>query len=107
MNSNSDDRSQNAHPLAAIPGISPASLAALKQRWIETAEQVIALAATPQGQDGLKTLLACSDQQWGELLAKLKEAVGTESAARLEQPSPGGALGVVLTEEQKKRFGLK
>ena len=95
------------HPLAEIPELSPDTVCALKGQWIETAEQVLALSASEEGQEGLKTLLGLDDTGLGELLDQLAEIVGPDVSSQLRQPTPGGPCGVILTDEQRRRFGVK
>jgi hypothetical protein len=94
------------HPLAAVPGLLSAALAALTSRWISTAEEVLALAASAQGREGLRKLLGFDDPQLDALLDVLAREVGSEAAARLSAGVPGGQLGLALTPEQKRRFGI-
>jgi hypothetical protein len=105
MSPNADARPAGGdRPLTALPGIDPTAVAALKLHWIETAEQVLATAATAEGRAGLKALLSFDDASLEALLATLTAAVGPEVAKRLQQAVPGGARGLVLSEEQRKRF---
>jgi hypothetical protein len=71
---------------------------------VETAEEVLALSATPEGRAGLRALLAFNDQQLKTLLEALRAQVGVAEANRLERATPGGARGVILSEEEKRRF---
>jgi len=92
------------HPLAAIGGVSPLVVRALKGRWVETAEEVLALSATPEGRTGLGALLCFDGRQLQTLLDTLRAEVGAAEASRLERATPGGARGVILSEEEKGRF---
>jgi hypothetical protein len=107
METNSDKQPDSPHPLSEIPGVPPAFVQALKAHWIETAEQVLALFGTKEGRAGLQALLVCHVDELETLLSTLSDVVGPEEAARLLQPTPGLALGLVLSDEQKKQVGLK
>jgi len=107
MHKKPDTSPGGQHPLADIPQFPAASAAVLRKHWIETAEQALAASATAEGREGLKTLLACDESALETLLAALRKVVGPEEAQRLSQPLPGGACGVVLTEEQKRRHGAQ
>ncbi|HUW33975.1 MAG TPA: hypothetical protein VM223_20390 [Planctomycetota bacterium] len=89
------------HRLSAIPGLSPEAVAALKTRWLETAEQVLAASATQAGREGLKSLLKTDEAGLQVFLDRLAEAVGPEEARRLRTPKPGGKLGALRREEDK------
>ncbi len=93
-----------SHPLAGIQGVSPSVVRALKGHWVESAEEVFALSATPEGRAGLKALLSFNDRQLKTLLDALRAEVGAAEAKRLERAAPGGAGGVILSEEDKRRF---
>jgi hypothetical protein len=95
------------HPLEGIPSFSPQTIQLLKQKWIETAEQVLALSGTTEGRDGLRNLLGLDEAGLNDLLAKLSDVVGNEAAPALRTATPGGALGAILTDEQKQKFGMK
>jgi hypothetical protein len=90
--------------LAAIRGVPPPVVQALKGRWVATAEEVLAMSATPEGGAGLRALLSFDDQQLQTLLDTLRAEVGALEAKRLERATPGGARGVILSEEEKRRF---
>jgi hypothetical protein len=107
MSSEPEPRATESHALAALAGVPAPALAALKQQWIETAEQVLALAASPIGRRHLQQLLQYDESQLESLLAALRQAVGPEAAARFLAPQPGGSLGLALTEEQQERFGIR
>ena len=96
-----------SHPLAAIASVSTSVVAGLKSQWIETAEQVLAVAASPQGREGLKKLLSFDDRQLEGLLSTLTDVVRPEHAASPSIGRQAGSLGLVLTKDQKKRFGIK
>ena len=96
------EAARSTHPLDQLEGLSAEAVASLRGRWIETAEQLVALAASEDGRAGLKELLDLDDDALGELVARAKALVGSEGTARLSQATPGGTLGVVLTDEQKR-----
>jgi len=96
-----DENEQTQHPLSALPGLSPEAVAALKSRWLETAEQVLAASATQAGRDGLKSLLKTDDAGLQAFLDRLAEAVGPDEARRLRTPKPGGKLGALRPHEDK------
>ena len=103
MNTNGDEECRREHPLAEVAGLAPETVAALKKHWLGTAEQALAGAATPEGRAGLKRLLGFDEAQLEGLLATLTAAVGSEAAARLRQPAPGGSRGMILNPEQQQR----
>ena len=102
-----DTASNRPHPLADVSGLPAAWQAAFRRQWIESAEQVIGMAATPEGREGLQALLTCGGRELDDLLAELQTVVGPEAAQRLRQATPGGARGLRLTAEQKKRWGVE
>jgi len=102
-----DPSAERQYLLAELPQLSPISVASLKQHWIETAAQLLAASATPEGRAGLKVLIGCDDPALNSLLAELENLVGPQEALRLAQATPGGALGATLTEEQRRRAGLQ
>ena len=95
-----------SHPLAAIGGISSVVVATLKQRWVDTAEEALAMSSTPEGRAGLRALLSFDDLQLQTLLHVLRSEVGVAEANRLERATPGGARGVILGDDEKRRFKL-
>jgi hypothetical protein len=94
------------HILETVPGLPPESVATLRKQWIETAEQVLAICSTAKGRAGLQHLLGLDEEGLAAFLSNLRGAVGEEVASRLSRPSAGGASGAVLTDEQKRRFGM-
>jgi len=100
-------KSDDAHALEGVPDLPPAWIGALKGRWITTAEQVLATAASTEGRRGLEEALGLGADGMHQLLDRLAQVVGEAKAAQLLQPSAGGALGAMLTDDQKKQFGTK
>ena len=107
MNEDKKHQPAASHPLSAVTSVPTSVVAALKSQWIETAEQVLALAASPQGREGLKKLLSFDVRQLEGLLSTLTDVVGPEQSTGPSIGMQAGSLGLVLTEEQKKRFGIK
>jgi len=65
----------------------------LRERWIETVEQFLSIAATPRGAEGIRALLGLDEQAFGALL----ERVRCLHPHAMESPvSPGGTLGLRL-----------
>lgn len=95
---------QHVHPLTTISEVSDTIRAKLKPFWIESAEQVIAAAATPAGRAGLQRLLEIDEQGLAILLQLLSQSVGDGAAQHLSHPAPGGVMGLVLTEEQRAKL---
>jgi len=101
------DAGGSSRPIEQLPGLSPDAIASLKVRWIHTVEQLLALASSKSGRAGLRSLCQVDDKALDALLAKGAALVGQEAAARLAKGTPGGPLGMELTEEQKRQFGVK
>lgn len=104
---NENASGSSGHLLQSVPGIEAAVIEPLKKQWIETAEQFLAISASPEGRTGLKTLLGLDDEKMDQLIGRLRDCVGPVEEQRLCQPIPGGPLGALLTEEQKRKFGVK
>jgi hypothetical protein len=93
--------------LSDIPSIPPETLRRLRSVWLQTAEEVLAAAATPEGVAGLQTLLNLDAPRLDGLLQDLGRVVGAEAAKAIRQRvTAGGSLGALLTEEQKQRLGM-
>lgn len=96
------------HPLADVAGLDAASVERLAGQWVRTAEQALALASTPEGREGLRRLLELGEPGLARMLDALRSAVGRERAAALEKPDTGRPPdGALLTDEQKRRFGIR
>ena len=96
------------HPLADVAGLDAASVERLAGQWVRTAEQALALASTPEGREGLRRLLELGEPGLARMLELLRSAVGRERAAALEKPDTGRPPdGALLTDEQKRRFGIR
>jgi hypothetical protein len=107
MGTSSAPGPSSEHPLRNFPTLTPGQVQVLRAQWIETAEAFLGTASTPAGREGLARLLSVSDEELQRLLEKARELVGPGRADGLSQPTPGGPLGSLLTEEQKHKFGLK
>jgi hypothetical protein len=98
---------ESTHPIQQIRCLSEDQLQQLRQRWIDTVEAFLGLTATPEGKSGLAELLGVSPEQMEPLMEQAIDVVGPDMAQRLMSPRPGGPTGVILTDEQKKRLGLR
>ena len=101
------DADEPRHALASLQLMTAEAGALLEQRWITSVEELIALAASDEGRAGLLSLLKLDEDGLGALLTEAERTVGPAVAARLRDRAPGGATGALLTEEQKKRFGMR
>ena len=97
----------NTHPIRQIPGLSESQVQRLHDRWIDTVEAFLGAAATPEGKSGLVALLGLSPEQLEPLVQQATDLVGADVARKLMLPQRGGPTGVVLTEEQRKKWGLR
>ena len=97
------------HALTAIQGVPDAAVRKLQSNWLETAEEVLAVASSTDGAEGLKKLLVMDDEAFDGFLAVLREGVGQVQARAISARGvqAGGSLGAKLTEEQKQRFGIR
>lgn len=104
---NGDTTAKPSHVLREINGIPLGYVDVLGKQWIETAEEVIALSGLPDGRGRLKSLLGIDDTSLSHFLGLLSELVGEKVSQRLLDARPGGPLGAILTEEQRKHLGLE
>jgi hypothetical protein len=96
-----------SHPLQDVSGLRADWLEVLRGHWLTTAEEVLAVAASPAGREGLRQMLASDERALASFLGELEAVVGAEMAQRLRKPASPHAKGAWLTEEQKDRFGLE
>ena len=95
------------YPLAEMSGLGPAALVQLKARWITTAEQLLSVAAAPNGVSGIAELLDIAKEEVEGLLDEVRKTIGTVAARSIQTAAqPGGSLGVVLTDEQRRDLGM-
>ena len=94
------------HPLNELNVLTETALAVLRQRWIETAEQFLGTAATPEGKAGLQRLLACDGPALEAVLAKLGEVVGPTLQAELARPAVAAKLGLIIPKNSPKPPGV-
>ncbi len=87
------------HPLEDIEGIPPRVLDSLKRHWIDTAEQLLAAGARPDGPAQLSGALGLSEEGVRALLERAREAVGTEACAEMERPPTGPRSTGLLPED--------
>jgi hypothetical protein len=97
----------NTHPARQIPGLSENQIQRLHDRWIDTAEALLGAAATPEGKSGLAELLGLSPGQLEPLVQQAIDIVGADMARELMSPQRGGPTGVILTDEQRRKWGLR
>jgi len=96
-----------SHELRAVAGLSPDVVRKLAGQWINSAEEFLSAAASPEGRTGLQRLLGFSEADFDELAARIREIAGPDESRRIEEGvRPGGPLGSLLTEEQKERLGV-
>src|SRR5262245_12222609 len=96
-------------PLPGIDGWTPAYVDALAQLWITTAEQVVGLAATPQGISSLAKQLGVSDTEAQRLVGLARAALPAAAAAQLseEVDTSQHGLGALPPDSPPKPHGRR
>lgn len=95
------DRPQG-HLLTDIDGVPARLVRALGERWVTTAEDVLALTATAEGRLGLEQLCAGEGAPVGELLAVLRATVGESEAQRLATAPAEHHTGLLVPPRPSK-----
>lgn len=80
-------------PLAGVTGWSSEQVQRLAEVWITTAEQVVALAATPGGVTSLAQQLGTAEHTVDDLLERARAAVPPERRAELDTPVDPSEFG--------------
>ena len=101
------DFKSDTHPLEELRALRPEQVQRLKAQWVDSVEALVALGAAAPAKAALAELLGISNQDLAILLEQAAELIGPERAAELSLREPGGPTGMMLTEEQKKRFGIQ
>lgn len=71
-------------PLESVPGWSEDHISRLKNAWITTAEQVVALGATPRGIRSLSEQLGVSEREAFHLVGSARMQLPPEVLAEME-----------------------
>lgn len=107
MDRSDTDKSGGEHRLADISGFPREMIAPLASRWIETGEQLLAVAASADGKEGLSELLGVAEPELLSTLNTVRHSLGSERVATIESSAQrGGALGVRFSDDQKRRLGI-
>jgi hypothetical protein len=102
-----NSQSGSEHKLSDISGFPPEMIDPLASRWIQTGEELLAVAVAPDGEAGLAELLIVDRDQLNDALDIVRQAIGQEHASAIESKARcGGPLGVRFSDEQKRRMGL-
>ena len=80
-------------PLEAIPGWPEAQINKLKKRWITTAEQVVAIGATPDGLHSLARQLSVTEDEINQLVSLARTRLSDAERARLDTPVDTSQFG--------------
>ena len=86
------DQPADVSPFGTV--FSPAQIARLQERWIETPEQLLSIATTPRGLDGICQLLEIEQNEFAEDLQKLQRAQGVSTSSAEASTAPGGQTGL-------------
>ena len=78
----------------------------LKKRWINTVEALVGTAASASGRKGLIALLEMTDEQMAAMLQRASQVLGPQRFQEIISGRPGGPIGALLTDQQKKDFGI-
>lgn len=87
--------------LSDIPDMSDEIVAALGERWITTAEQLLSLCGTQEGREGVRRLLGYGENGLRKLIELVSENMPKEKARSLQAPRPGGKRGLLLPEDEE------
>jgi hypothetical protein len=93
-------------PLVALGVLSISQVETLGKRWINTVEALVGAAASDTGRKGVMALLEMTDEQMSVLLQKASEVLGPQRFQAIISGRPGGPTGALLTDQQKKDFGI-
>ncbi len=83
--------------------LSDAQLRKLREYWIESAEQFVAAINTPEGKNGIKTLLEVDQDQLGEIIDQVMQVFPAEDADRMRKPVPEHKLGLLLDKNNDEK----
>jgi len=81
-------------PLQAVRGWSSDHIARMKDAWITTAEQVVALSATDSGLRSLSEQLAVSQEEAYRLVDLARRTLSDDTRAEMEQPADTSNYGL-------------
>jgi hypothetical protein len=91
-------------PLESVPGWSEGQVAQMKQSWITTAEQVVALGATRNGIRSLAEQLEVSEDEARGLVEAARAKLAPATRADLEKAVDTSEYGLgVLPPREKKQ----
>jgi hypothetical protein len=90
-------------PLQTVPGWSENQVAELKNAWITTAEQVVALSATEGGMRSLAEQLNTSEEEVSSLVDSARAALPPSVRSELERAADTSdyGLGALRPKNQK------
>ena len=104
--SSGDVSNAETHRLEELGLLSTEQIQVLASRWITTVEEFVSSVAAGEAKTTVAHALDMSDDQMTAALQKAEEAIGQVKYAKLITTEPGGARGLILTEEQKKELGI-
>jgi hypothetical protein len=81
-------------PLQMVPGWSEDQVEQMKQSWITTAEQVVALSATPGGVSSLAEQLDTSEEAAQRLVEYARDALSPATRAEMEEAVDTSEFGL-------------
>ena len=89
-------------PLEAVDGFEPQYVDKLAASWVTTADQLVAIAATPNGLADLASSLEISATKMAELVDLARTALPASTVSRLERPlnTSSFSLGARLTPKR-------
>ncbi|MDH7486057.1 MAG: C1 family peptidase [Anaerolineae bacterium] len=74
---------RQAVPVEELPSLSPQQAQQLKAHWIESAQELVAIAASPAGRQGLATALDVDDEQLDDIVKAARRQMPEVSSRRL------------------------
>ena len=80
--------------LATVPGWSGIHLARLKQSWIDTAEQVVAVANTSGGLESLANQIGATQQETGRLVEAARNSLSPTKRIEMEEEVDTSQFGL-------------
>jgi hypothetical protein len=81
-------------PLESVPGWSEDQIARMKTSWITTAEQVVALSATPRGINSLAEQLSTSEEEAQHLVESARAELSPAKRAQLQEAADTSEYGL-------------
>lgn len=92
------------HPLELIKSLTSEQIKRIKENWITSIEELIAISNIPKGFEGLRQLIEVTEDKLKEIIKEALSIIQIEEKKFQISEARPGPLGLIFSQEDKRKI---